>query len=59
MTACALIHNLLTGASSPVKVDVAGGETLEIGFEETDEQSFHNVTLTGPADFVFKGDIVI
>lgn len=59
MVACALVHHLLTGAPSPIKVDVAGGDTLEIGFEKTGEQSFHTVTLTGPADFVFEGDIEI
>lgn len=59
MTACALLHHLLAGAASPVKVDVAGGETLEIGFEKTGDTSFENVTLTGPADFVFEGDITI
>lgn len=59
MTACALIHNLLTGAPSPVKVDVAGGETLEIGFQKSGKQTFQNVTLTGPADFVYQGDITI
>ena len=59
MVACALIHHLLTGASSPVKVDVAGGETLEIGFGKTGETSFQNVTLTGPADHVFEGNVTI
>jgi len=59
MTACALIHNLLTKASSPVKVDVAGGDTLEIGFIKASEQVFTNVTLTGPAEFVFDGTITI
>ena len=59
MVACALMHHLLTGAPSPIKVDVAGGDTLEIGFEKTGDQSFANVTLTGPADFVFEGDIEI
>jgi diaminopimelate epimerase len=59
MCAAALIHSLLTGASSPVKVDVAGGDTLEIGFEKTGENTFTNVTLTGPADFVFEGDIEV
>jgi diaminopimelate epimerase len=58
MTACALIHHLLTGAASPVKVDVAGGDTLEIGFV-ADGQQFTNVTLSGPADFVFEGAIEI
>ena len=59
MVAAALIHSLLTGAPSPIKVDVEGGDTLEIGFEKTDEQAFKNVTLTGPADFVFEGEIDI
>ena len=58
MTACALIHHLLTGAASPVKVDVAGGDTLEIGFTATG-QNFTDVTLCGPADFVFEGAIEI
>lgn len=58
MTACALVHHLLTGATSPVKVDVAGGDTLEIGFV-ADGQSFSDVTLSGPADFVFEGAIEI
>ncbi len=59
MVASALIHHLLTGAPSPIKVDVEGGETLEIGFEKNGEQAFKNVTLTGPADFVFEGEIEI
>lgn len=59
MVACALIHHLLAGAPSPIKVDVAGGDTLEIGFEKTGERTFKNVTLTGPADFVFEGEIDI
>lgn len=59
MVACALVHHLLTGAPSPIQVDVAGGDTLEIGFEKTGDDAFANVTLTGPADFVFEGDIEI
>jgi diaminopimelate epimerase len=59
MVASALIHHLLTGAPSPIKVDVAGGDTLEIGFDKTGDQAFTNVTLTGPADFVFEGEIDI
>lgn len=55
MCACALFHNILTGAASPVKVDVAGGDTLEIGFEPLGDNKFTNVTLMGPADFVFTG----
>lgn len=59
MVASALVHHLLTGAPSPIKVDVEGGDTLEIGFEKSGEQTFKNVTLTGPADFVFEGEIDI
>jgi diaminopimelate epimerase len=59
MVACSLIHHLLTKEKSPVKVDVAGGDTLEIGFKPETNQTFSNVTLTGPADFVFEGDIQI
>ncbi|MEX1115135.1 MAG: diaminopimelate epimerase [Akkermansiaceae bacterium] len=59
MVASALIHHLLTGAPSPIKVDVEGGDTLEIGFEKAGDQAFKNVTLTGPADFVFEGEIDI
>ncbi|MDP0489603.1 MAG: diaminopimelate epimerase [Verrucomicrobiota bacterium JB023] len=54
MVASAIFHHLLTGAPSPVKVDVKGGETLEIGFER-DADRFHNVTLTGPAEVTFSG----
>jgi diaminopimelate epimerase len=59
MVACALIHHLLTGAPSPILVDVAGGDTLAIGFEKSADGTFRNVTLTGPADFVFEGEIDI
>lgn len=57
MVACALVHHLLSGAPSPIQVDVEGGDTLEIGFEKRGNQGFTNVTLTGPADFVFEGEI--
>lgn len=59
MTACALILNLLHKAPSPVSVDVEGGETLEIGFDNYETHSFCDVTLTGPADFTFEGHITI
>lgn len=59
MVACAVIHHLLTGAASPVSVDVKGGETLEIGFVPGPNNTFTHVTLTGPADFVYTGEINI
>jgi diaminopimelate epimerase len=59
MVACALVHHLLTGAPSPIYVDVVGGDTLTIGFQKNSDGSFSQVTLTGPADFVFEGEIEI
>ncbi|MGC6425737.1 MAG: diaminopimelate epimerase [Akkermansiaceae bacterium] len=59
ITACALLHHLLTGAPSPIKITVRGGDDLMIGFEPQDNQGFSNVTMTGPADFVFEGEIEI
>jgi diaminopimelate epimerase len=58
MVACALIHHALHAASSPVQVKVRGGDTLEIAFE-SDGATYRNVTLTGPADFVFDGEIAV
>ena len=51
--ATALLHHLSTSAASPVSVRVRGGETLEVGFEASSAPL--NVTLKGPADFVFDG----
>ena len=45
-------------APSPIQVDVAGGDTLKVGFQRTGDR-FTDVTLTGPADLVFTGDIQI
>jgi diaminopimelate epimerase len=56
MVACALYHHLITGAPSPIKVDVQGGETLSIGFEKEGDD-FKNVTLLGPAAITFTGEI--
>lgn len=56
MAACALLHAQLEGAESPIAVRVAGGDTLSIGFERTAD-GFRQITLTGPADFVFEGSI--
>jgi diaminopimelate epimerase len=35
-----------------------GGDELEVGFEKV-EEGFRNVTLTGPAEFVFEGTIEV
>lgn len=59
MVACALIHHELTRAASPISVLVKGGDTLRIGFEETEPHVYTNVTLFGPADFAFSGEVAI
>jgi diaminopimelate epimerase len=57
MVACALIYHELTGEPSPISVLVKGGDTLKVGFEEVDKSEYTNVTLFGPADFVFQGTV--
>lgn len=57
MVASAIIHHELTGAPSPIRVDVAGGDTLEIGFTPTASGGYEDVTLLGPADFTFSGTL--
>ena len=57
MVACSIVYHLLNGIPAPIKVNVQGGDTLVISFEGTKETGFRKVTLTGPADFVFEGDI--
>lgn len=59
VTASALIHHELTGAKSPVSVRVRGGDTLQVGFEKDAQGAYKNVTLMGPADFVFEGNVEI
>jgi len=58
VTASALISAKVHGFSSPVQVRVQGGDTLEVSFKEHNG-AFEEVCLTGPADFVFKGQIEI
>jgi diaminopimelate epimerase len=58
VVAAALILHEKHGAPSPVSVRVRGGDTLVVSFEK-EGGAFRNVTLTGPADFVFEGQIGI
>jgi diaminopimelate epimerase len=58
VVAAALILHEKQGAASPVAVRVRGGETLMVSFEK-EGGLYRNVTLTGPADFVFDGEIGI
>jgi diaminopimelate epimerase len=54
VTASALISSKALKFTSPIKVQVQGGDTLEVSFQETGGQ-FTQVELTGPADFAFEG----
>ena len=55
MVANAIVHHLLTGAASPIRVLVRGGDWLEVGFTAEGPETFRDVTLTGPADITFTG----
>lgn len=59
MTATALLHAVLTDAPSPISLDVAGGDTLQVGFTRRPNNEFADVTLTGPALIVFRGEVFI
>jgi diaminopimelate epimerase len=56
VTASALISSRVHKFGSPVQVQVQGGDQLEVSFQQKND-GFTDVTLTGPADFVFEGGI--
>jgi diaminopimelate epimerase len=56
VVASALIFAALRKTDGPIAVLVRGGSELEVDFVREDEQ-FKNVTLKGPAEFVFEGAI--
>jgi diaminopimelate epimerase len=56
VTASALITAQLHKFPSPIKVQVQGGDLLEVAFSQQ-ATAFREVHLTGPADFVFEGKI--
>ena len=58
VTASALISASVHRFSSPVKVQVQGGDILEVSFTRKGSD-FSDVKLTGPADFCFEGTIEI
>jgi diaminopimelate epimerase len=58
IVASALIFAASEKSSSPITVLARGGDELQVGFEQV-EAGFRNVTLTGPAEFVFEGTIEI
>lgn len=58
VVAAALVFHELTGAPSPIGVRVRGGDTLTVSFR-AEASGYKEVTLTGPADFVFDGQIAV
>jgi diaminopimelate epimerase len=58
VTASALISACVHGFTSPIKVQVQGGDLLEVSFVRNGTE-FSDVKLTGPADFCFDGRIEI
>ena len=58
VTAAGLITAKLHDCGSPIRVRVLGGDDLNVAFEP-DDDSLTNVRLTGPAEFVFSGQIEI
>jgi diaminopimelate epimerase len=58
IVASALIFAATENISGPIRVIARGGDELQVGFEKVDGD-FRNVTLTGPAEFVFEGTIEI
>ena len=58
VVASALIFAASEDCEGPISVLARGGDELQVGFEKTQHQ-FRNVTLTGPAQFVFEGEIEI
>jgi diaminopimelate epimerase len=58
VVASALIFAAIENIGGPIGVIVRGGDELQVGFQKTGNQ-FRNVTLTGPAEFVFEGTVEI
>ncbi len=56
VSASALIAARLHHFRSPVSVQVQGGDELEVSFREENGE-FTDVRLTGPAEFVFEGQM--
>ena len=58
IVASALIFAANENTNGPITVIARGGDELRVGFEKIGNQ-FRNVTLTGPAEFVFEGTLEI
>ncbi len=58
VVASALIFAATDKVDGPISVIVRSGSELSVGFERAGD-GFRNVTLTGPAEFVFEGTMEI
>ena len=58
VTAAALVSSHVHKFASPVKVQVQSGDMLEVSFKQSNGV-FDDVRLTGPAEFVFEGQIEV
>jgi diaminopimelate epimerase len=56
VTACALALLFEHATSGDVKIETPGG-SLQVSANFLGNESFHNIWLKGPAEFVFKGEI--
>jgi len=56
VAASALISSQVHQFASPIRVQVQGGDLLDVSFKEAAGE-FSDVKLTGPAEFVFEGRI--
>ena len=58
VSAAAMITSHIQNISPPISVQVQGGDILTVDFQAS-ESGFSNVKLTGPAEFVYTGEIEI
>jgi diaminopimelate epimerase len=58
VVASALVFAALQNTNGPITVLVRGGNALSVDFRR-EGNHFREVTLTGPAEFVFEGTIEI
>ena len=58
VVASALIFAAIERVDGPISVTVRSGSELSVGFKRAGD-GFKNVTLTGPAEFAFEGEIEI
>jgi diaminopimelate epimerase len=58
VVASALVFAATEKINGPITVEVRGGSKLSVDFQREGNR-FHDVALTGPAEFVFEGTIEV